>query len=51
MPSGYVASAVNGNGNKPKWMRWRTFERLASEHDAFISESLAGIALRFGIKF
>jgi hypothetical protein len=26
------------------------FERLAAEHDAFVGESLAGIALRFGIK-
>jgi hypothetical protein len=42
---------LNGGGGKPKWMRWRTFERLAAEHDAFVGESLAGIALRFGIKF
>jgi hypothetical protein len=32
-------------------MRWRTFERLAAKHDAFVGESLAGMALRFGIKF
>jgi hypothetical protein len=32
-------------------MRWRTFERLAAEHDAFVSDSLAGMARRFGIKF
>jgi hypothetical protein len=32
-------------------MHWRTFERLAAEYDAFVAESLARIALRFGIKF
>jgi hypothetical protein len=42
---------LNGEGGKPKWMRWRTFERLAAEHDAFVGESLARMALRFGIKF
>jgi hypothetical protein len=42
---------LNGGGEKPKWMRWRTFERLAAKHDAFVGESLARMALRFGIKF
>ena len=42
---------LNGGGEKPKWMRWRTFERLAAEHNAFVGESLAGMALRNGIKF
>jgi hypothetical protein len=42
---------LNGEGGKPKWMRWRMFERLTVEHDAFVGESLAGMALRFGIKF
>jgi hypothetical protein len=32
-------------------MRWRTFDRLAAEHNAFVGESLAGRAPRFGIKF
>jgi hypothetical protein len=48
---GWEHGILNGNGCKPKWMRWNTFERLAAEHDAFVSESLAGMALRFGIKF
>jgi hypothetical protein len=42
---------LNDNGSKPKWTRWHTFERLAAEHDAFVSESLARIAQRIGIKF
>jgi hypothetical protein len=29
-------------------MRWRTFERLTVEHEAFVGKSLAGIAKRFG---
>jgi hypothetical protein len=41
---------LNGEGGKPKWMRWRTFERLAAEHDAFVGASLATMAQRFGIK-
>jgi hypothetical protein len=27
------------------------FERLAAEHNAFVDESMARMALRFGIKF
>jgi hypothetical protein len=48
-----VAQGISGpvKGDKPKWMRWRTFERLAAEHNAFVDESLARMALRFGIKF
>jgi hypothetical protein len=47
---GWEPGILNGEGAKPKWMRWRTFERLAAEHDAFVGESLAAIALRFGFK-
>lgn len=35
---------LNGIGDKPKGMRWRTFERLVEEHDAFVRLSLAGMA-------
>jgi hypothetical protein len=48
---GWEPGILNGEGDKPKWMRWRTFERLAAEHNAFVDESLARMALRFGIKF
>jgi hypothetical protein len=30
---GWEPGILNGIGTKPKWMRWRTFERLAAEHD------------------
>jgi hypothetical protein len=43
---GWKPGILNGEGDKPKCMRWRTFERLAAEHDAFVGESLAAMALR-----
>jgi hypothetical protein len=30
---GWEPGILNGEGGKPKWMRWRTFERLAAEYD------------------
>ena len=30
-------------------MHWRTFERLNAEHDAFVDESLTGIAQYLGV--
>lgn len=47
---GWEPGILNGEGGKPKGMRWRTFERLSAEHEAFAWESLAGMARRFGIK-
>lgn len=46
---GWVPGILNGNGGKPKGMRWKTFQRLTAEHDAFVRESLAGMAKRFGL--
>ncbi|MEX2367477.1 MAG: hypothetical protein WD601_12795 [Pseudohongiellaceae bacterium] len=34
---------------KPKGMHWKTFERLTAQHDAFVAESLAGMAERFNL--
>lgn len=48
---GWEPGTLKGEGGKPKWMRWRTFERLAAEHDNFVGGSLAEMALRFGVKF
>jgi hypothetical protein len=31
---------LNGGGEKPKWMRWRTFERLAAKHDQLVMRSI-----------
>jgi len=46
---GWEPGILNGEGAKPKGMRWRTFERLTAEHEAFVGESLAGMARRLGI--
>lgn len=43
---GWEPGILNGNGDKPKGMRWRTFERLLAEHDTFVGVSLAGMAAR-----
>ena len=31
---------LNGEGRKPKWMRWPTFERLAAQHDELVERSM-----------
>jgi hypothetical protein len=40
---------LSGRGWKPKGMHWKTFERLAAKHDAFVQISLAGIASRLNL--
>lgn len=45
---GWEAGILNGNGCKPKWMRWRTFERLAAEHDQLVGRSMQAVVLKFG---
>jgi len=45
---GWEPGILNGDGGKPKWMRWRTFERLAAEHDRFVGRSIEAAALKFG---
>ena len=46
---GWEPGILNGNGSKPKWMRWSTFERLEAEHDEFVGRSLQAAALKFGL--
>ena len=38
---------LNGNGLKPKGMHWRTFEGLHAQHDAHVTQSLAGMVAKF----
>jgi hypothetical protein len=46
---GWKPGFLNGRGwDKPKGMHWRTFQRLAAEHDELVSQSIFGIARRFG---
>jgi hypothetical protein len=47
---GWEPGILNGNGNKPKGMHWRTYERLRAEHNAFVDASLMGLARRFRLK-
>ncbi|WP_295145270.1 hypothetical protein [uncultured Reyranella sp.] len=41
---GWEPGFLNGDGWKPKWMRWRTFARLKQEHDQLVGRSCAEIA-------
>lgn len=46
---GWEPGILNGDGDKPKGMHWRTYERLLAQHDAHVEASLAGMALRLGL--
>lgn len=46
---GWEPGILNGEGGKPKGMRWRTFSRLRAEYDSFKGEGLAGMAQHLGI--
>jgi len=46
---GWQPGILHGEGDKPKWMRWRTFERLQFEHAIHVGVSLRGTAKRLGI--
>jgi len=45
---GWEPGILNGGGEKPKWMRWRTFERLAAKHDQLVGRSMQAIMLKPG---
>ena len=38
---GWQPGILNGPGDKPKGMHWRTYHRLVFEHDTFVNVSLA----------
>ena len=44
---GLEAGILNSNGDKPKGMRWQTFQWLQSRHDDCVNVSLAGAMVRF----
>ena len=46
---GWEPGILNGEGDKPKGMRWSTFERLITEHDELVEVSLAEITERLGL--
>lgn len=37
---GWEPGILNGEGDKPKWMRRKTFSRLVGEHEALVSHTL-----------
>jgi hypothetical protein len=45
---GWEPGILNGGGEKPKRMRWRTFERLAAKHDQLVGRSKQAIMLKLG---
>ena len=45
---GWEPGILNGEGGKPKWMRWRTFERLAAKHDALVGRFMQAMMLKLG---
>ena len=47
--SDYEPGVLNGSGDKPKWMRWRTFYRLTDAHDHLVGRSMQAVAIKFGL--
>ena len=43
---GWQPGILNGPGDKPKGMHWRTYQRLVIEHDTSVNQSLAWMAKR-----
>ena len=46
---GWEAGIATPEGDKPKGMHWRTYERLVAQHDVHVEASLTGMALRLGL--
>jgi hypothetical protein len=44
---GWEPGILNGEGGKPKWMRWRTFERLAAQHEDLMGRSMQQMMVKF----
>lgn len=45
---GWKPGILNGEGDKPRGMHWRTFYRLRAEHNALVNASLTGMVKRLG---
>lgn len=46
---GWEPGILNGDGGKPKWMRWRTFDRLAEQADKFTNRSMLDMMRKLGM--
>jgi hypothetical protein len=40
---GWEPGILNGDGDKPKWMRWRTFERLTETYEFCVNRAMLGM--------
>lgn len=49
MRLGWQPGFLNGNGCKPKWMRWATFNKLVREHEDLVGGSLSAMARHLGV--
>jgi hypothetical protein len=45
---GWEPGILNGEDDKPKWMRWRTFERLQTHQRIFANRSVYAMAAHYG---
>jgi len=45
---GWQRGILNERGEKPAWMRWKTFDRLSSLHDELVRQALQDFALKLG---
>jgi hypothetical protein len=45
---GWQAGILNGDGDKPKGMHWKTYRWLKDQHDALVQVSLRDIGRKFG---
>ena len=46
---GWVPGILNGDGDKPKGMHWRTYWRLYGQHNVHVNAALAGMAVKLGL--
>lgn len=46
---GWERGILNGHRGKPKGMHWKTYRRLQTQHDDFVTVSLNGMAKRLGL--
>lgn len=46
---GWKPGILNSKGWKSKGMHWDTFERLTTQHDAFVQITLAGMVIRLNL--
>ena len=46
---GWEPGIINPEGEKPKWMRWHTFDRLVEQHEQLVIRSMSALAVKMGL--